>query len=76
VVKPGARRAPGLTQLRGRDTHALCGPCIVRSMPDVVQGGDTLVRGTISKGCFVQGVQHPRTFGQGHIVQGHINPAS
>jgi hypothetical protein len=26
--------------------------------------------------CFVQGAQHPRTFGQGHIGQGHINPAS
>jgi hypothetical protein len=76
VVKLGARRAPSLTQLRGRDTHAMCGPCIVRSMPDAVQGWDTSVRGTISKGCFVPGAQHPRTFGQGHIGRGHINPAS
>ncbi len=41
-----------------------------------VQGRDTSVRGTISKGCFVQGGQHPRIFGRGHIGRGHINPAS
>jgi hypothetical protein len=41
-----------------------------------LQGWDTSVRGTISKGCFVQGGQHPRIFGQGHIGRGHINPAS
>jgi hypothetical protein len=42
-----------------------------------VQGWDTLVRGTkISKGRFVQGAQHPRTFGREHIGRGHINPAS
>jgi hypothetical protein len=40
-------------------------------MRDAVQCWDTLVRGTISKGRFVQGAQHPRTFGRGHI-----NPAS
>jgi hypothetical protein len=45
-------------------------------MPDGVQGWDTSVRGTISKGLFVQGAQHPRTFGQGHFGRGHINPAS
>ncbi len=45
-------------------------------MPGAVQGWDTLVRGTISKGRFVQGVQHLRKFGQGHIGRGHINPAS
>jgi hypothetical protein len=28
------------------------------------------------KGRFVQGAQHPRTFGRGHIGRGHINPAS
>ncbi len=37
---------------------------------------DTLVRGTISKGRFVQGAQHPRIFVRGHIGRGHINPAS
>jgi hypothetical protein len=31
-------RAPSLTQLRGRDTHALSGPCMMRSMGDVVHG--------------------------------------
>ncbi len=36
--KLGAHRAPGLTQLRGRDTHALCGPCVIRSMGDAVHG--------------------------------------
>jgi hypothetical protein len=35
-----------------------------------------LVRGTKSKGHFVQGAQHPRAFGRGHIGRGHINPAS
>ncbi len=35
--------------------------CVVQSMHDAVQGWDTLVRGTISKGRFVQGVQHPGT---------------
>ncbi len=55
MVKLGARRAPILTQLRGRDTHALCGPCIVWSMPDVVQSWGTSVRGTISKGALFKG---------------------
>ncbi len=45
-------------------------------MLDAVQGWDTLVKGTIFKGRFVQGAQHPRIFGQGHIDWGHINPAS
>ncbi len=45
-------------------------------MVDAVQGRDTSVRGTISKGGFVQGAQHPRIFGLGHIGRGHINPAS
>jgi hypothetical protein len=45
-------------------------------MPELVQGWDTSVRDTISKGRLVQGAQHPRTFGQGHISRGHINPAS
>jgi hypothetical protein len=43
-------------------------------MVDAVQGRDTSVRDTISKGGFVQGVQHPRIFGRGHIGRGHINP--
>jgi hypothetical protein len=38
AVKLGARRAPSLTQLRRRDTHALCGPCVIRYMVDVVCG--------------------------------------
>jgi len=38
VVKLGARRAASLTQLRGRDTHALCDPCVMRCMGDVVAG--------------------------------------
>ncbi len=43
VVKLGARRASSLTQLCGRDTHALCGPCVIRYMCDVVHGcGPTL----------------------------------
>jgi hypothetical protein len=35
VVKLGAC---SLTQLRRRDTHALCGPCMMRSMGGVVHG--------------------------------------
>jgi hypothetical protein len=50
------------------------GSCFMRSMRDAVQGRDTSVRGTISKGRFVQGAQHPRTLGRGHIGRGHINP--
>jgi hypothetical protein len=45
-------------------------------MLNAVQGLDTSVRDTISQGRFVQGAQHPRTFGLGHIGRGHINPAS
>ena len=45
-------------------------------MLEAVQGRDTSVRDTISKGRFVQGAQHPRIFGRGHIGRGHINPAS
>jgi hypothetical protein len=49
--------------------------CFMRSMCDAaVQGWGTLVRGTISKGHFVKGAQHPRTFGREHIGRGHINP--
>jgi len=36
-------------------------------MLDAVLGRDTSVRGTISKGRFVQGAQHPKIFGWGHI---------
>ncbi len=46
------------------------------SMRGAVQGRDTSVRGIITKGRFVQGAQHPRNFGRGHIGRGHINPAS
>jgi hypothetical protein len=45
-------------------------------MVDAVQGRDTSLRDTISKGGFVQGAQHPRIFGWGHFGRGHINPAS
>ncbi len=73
--KPGQRRrqsrpdAPLIHQApeadRGRDS----------GRRSAVQGRDTSVGDTTSKGCFVQGVQHPRTFGRGHISRGHINPA-
>jgi hypothetical protein len=51
-------------------------------MLDAVQGRDTSVRGTISRGRFVQGAQHPRIFGRGyigrsgprHIGQGAFRP--
>ncbi len=46
------------------------------TMLDAVQDWDTSVRGTISKGRFVKGAQHPRIFGRGHIGWGHINSAS
>ncbi len=44
-------------------------------MLDAVQGRDTSVRGTISKGRFVQGAQHPRISSREHIGRGLINPA-
>ncbi len=34
-----------------------------------------LVRGNIAKGHFVQGLQHPRIFGRGHIGRGWTNIA-
>jgi hypothetical protein len=37
---------------------------------------DGSVRGKIAKGYFVQGMQHPRIFGRGHINQGQTNIAS
>ncbi len=43
-------------------------------MLDPVQGRDTLVRDTISKGGFVQGAQHPRIFSRGHIGSGTHQP--
>jgi hypothetical protein len=45
-------------------------------MVDAVQGRDTSVRDIIAMEGFVQGAQHPRIFGRGHIGRGHINPAS
>ncbi len=36
---------------------------------------DGSVRGTIAKGHFVQGMQHPRIFGRGHSGQGQTNIA-
>ncbi len=53
-----------------RPTEAAIGADRATFMLDAVQGRDTLVRDTISKGCSVQGGQHPRIFGRGHI-----NPA-
>ncbi len=37
--------------------------------------GDGSVRGTITKGLFVLGAQHPRIFGRGHIGRGWTNIA-
>ncbi len=59
-----------------RPTEAAIAADRASSMLDAVQGRDTSFRDTISKGRFVQGAQHPRIFGRGHIGQGHINPAS
>jgi hypothetical protein len=42
-------------------------------MLDTVQGRDTSVRDTISKGRFVQGEQHPSIFSRGHINPASIN---
>ncbi len=39
------------------------------------KGWDGSVRGNIAKGHFVQGMQHPRIFGRGHISRGWINIA-
>ena len=39
------------------------------------KGWDGSVRGKIAKGHFVQGMQHPRIFGRGHIGQGRTNIA-
>ncbi len=60
---------------RRRPTEAAIAADRASSILDAVQGRDTSVRDTISKGRFVQGAQHPRIFGRGHIGRGHINPA-
>jgi hypothetical protein len=79
--KPGQGRrrsrpdTPLIHYRRRRPTEAAIAADGASSMLDAVQGRDTLVSGTISKGRFVQGAQHPRIFGQGHISRGHINPA-
>ncbi len=39
------------------------------------KGWDGSVRGKIAKGHFVQGLQHPRIFGRGHIGRGWTNIA-
>jgi hypothetical protein len=39
------------------------------------KGWDGSVRGKITKGHFVQGMQHPRIFGRGHIGRGWTNIA-
>jgi len=39
------------------------------------KGWDGSVRGKIAKGHFVQGMQHPRIFGRGHIGRGWTNIA-
>ncbi len=39
------------------------------------KGWDGSVRGKIAKGHFVQGMQHPRIFGWGHIGRGWTNIA-
>ncbi len=37
--------------------------------------GTLCPRGTTAKGHFVQGMQHPRIFGRGHIDRGRTNIA-
>jgi hypothetical protein len=71
-----AGQTPHLSIMCRRLTEAAKAADRASSTFDVVQGRNTSVRGTISKGHFVQGVQHPRIFGHGHIGWGHINPAS
>ncbi len=39
------------------------------------KGWDGSVRGKIAKGHFVQGMEHPRIFGWGHIGRGWTNIA-
>ncbi len=58
MVKLGARRASSLTQLCGRDTHAFCGPCVMRYMGGAVHGcGPTLCR--VSLGFFGSSLAAP-----------------
>ncbi len=49
MVKVGALRAPTLTQLRGHDTHALCGPCVTRSRVGTHRSGAQNPRNTLFK---------------------------
>ncbi len=75
-----------LRQMHARPTHAvelhrwaalkraavgsLVSLCSIKS-----KGWDGSVRGKIVKGHFVQGLQHPRIFGRGHIGRGWTNIA-
>ncbi len=71
-----AGQTPHWSIRRRRPTKATIAADGASSMLDAVQGRDTSVRDTMSKGRFVPGAQHPRIFGRGHIGRGHINPAS
>ncbi len=70
-----AGQTPHWSIWRRRPTEAAIAADGASSMLDAVQGLDTSVRDTMSKGRFVPGAQHPRIFGRGHIGWGHINPA-
>ncbi len=50
MVKLGALRAPSLTQLRGRDTHALYGPCLRWSRVGTHRSGTQYPRDALFKG--------------------------
>ncbi len=62
-----------LRRMHARPTHRTPSRVSLRSIKS--KGWDGSVRGKIAKGHFVQGMQHPRIFGRGHIVRGWTNIA-
>ncbi len=66
-----AGQTPHSSIRRRRPTEAAIAADGASSMLDAVQGRDTLVRDTMSKGRIVPGAQHPRIFGRGTSVGTH-----
>jgi hypothetical protein len=61
VVKLCARRVPSLTQLHGRDTHALCGPCVTQSRVSTHRSGAQYPRDALFKGRNIQDLSDGNT---------------
>jgi hypothetical protein len=66
-------RTPPLRSAKALKRSAVGSRVSLRSIKS--KGWDGSVRGKLAKGHFVQGMQHPRIFGRGHIGRGWTNIA-